>query len=198
MPVLINFKICDNAKECSGIAVCPTGALSWDPKKKTIVTHNKECIACTKCVGQCPVGAIKVAKTKAEFQMLKKEIDDDLRKVSDLFIDRYGAQPVTDSFLIDKLTPGILESARKTVIEVFNDDSIKCLLKSVPIKELLSEYDVNYLKMSVNDQFLEEYKVKQLPALLFFDEQELIGKFEGYLGLNKKEELKEKIKGVLG
>lgn len=30
MPVLINFKICDNAKDCSGIAVCPTGALSWE------------------------------------------------------------------------------------------------------------------------------------------------------------------------
>ena len=30
MAVLVNFKICDNAKECGGITVCPTGALSYD------------------------------------------------------------------------------------------------------------------------------------------------------------------------
>ena len=36
MPVLINFKICDNAKECGGIEVCPTGALSYDDENKSI------------------------------------------------------------------------------------------------------------------------------------------------------------------
>ena len=37
MSVLINFKICDNAKECSGVEVCPTEALSWNEKKKNII-----------------------------------------------------------------------------------------------------------------------------------------------------------------
>ena len=36
MAVLINFKICDNAKECNGIEVCPTGALSWDKKNQNL------------------------------------------------------------------------------------------------------------------------------------------------------------------
>ena len=35
MKALINFKICDNAKECSGISVCPTGAMSFDEEKCT-------------------------------------------------------------------------------------------------------------------------------------------------------------------
>lgn len=35
MAVLVNFKICDNAKECGGIEVCPTGALSWDEENET-------------------------------------------------------------------------------------------------------------------------------------------------------------------
>lgn len=42
MAVLVNFKICDNAKECSGIEVCPTQALSWDEKEETIVIDNNK------------------------------------------------------------------------------------------------------------------------------------------------------------
>ena len=41
MSVLINFKICDNAKECGGIEVCPTGALSWDEENETIKIDNE-------------------------------------------------------------------------------------------------------------------------------------------------------------
>ena len=40
MPVLINFKICDNAKECGGIAVCPTGAISYVENKESLVIDN--------------------------------------------------------------------------------------------------------------------------------------------------------------
>ena len=46
MSVLINFKICDNAKECSGIAVCPTGALSWNEEENKIEIDNTRCVAC--------------------------------------------------------------------------------------------------------------------------------------------------------
>ena len=34
--VIINRSICDNAPECSGIEVCPSGALSWDEEKERI------------------------------------------------------------------------------------------------------------------------------------------------------------------
>lgn len=44
MSVLVNFKICDNAKECGGILTCPTGALSWDEEKETININNEKCI----------------------------------------------------------------------------------------------------------------------------------------------------------
>ena len=51
MAVLINFKICDNAKECGGIAVCPTGALSYDDEKESIVIDNDPNV---KYVSLCP------------------------------------------------------------------------------------------------------------------------------------------------
>lgn len=200
MPVLINFKICDNAKECSGIEVCPTGALSWDEKKKTIAIDNSKCISCGKCEEACPVGAIKVAKDEKEYKRIKKEIEEDSRRASDLFIDRYGATPIHPAFLIDpsKFEIQILEATRLAVAELFNNDSIRCLLYSIPIKELFKDFDVKYRKVEVKrNQLLKKYKIKELPALLFFDNGELIGKIEGYYEIKEKKELIEKINKII-
>jgi NAD-dependent dihydropyrimidine dehydrogenase PreA subunit len=195
MPVLINFKICDNAKECNGIEVCPVEALSWSEEKKTIVIDNSKCINCMKCVPACEVHAIKVAKTEEEYEKMKKEIDSDPRKVADLFVDRYGAQPVHHAFLLPegKFDIEILESAKLTVLELFNDDSIMCLLKSIPIKELFQDLDIKYRRMEADGSFLEKYGIKELPALLFFQDGKLKGKIEGYYNNKEKEELKKKI-----
>ena len=65
MSVLVNFKICDNAKECGGIAVCPTGALSWNEKKGTIEINNEKCISCGLCEKECSIGEIAFAKNEA-------------------------------------------------------------------------------------------------------------------------------------
>ncbi|MBU0897971.1 MAG: 4Fe-4S dicluster domain-containing protein [Patescibacteria group bacterium] len=62
MSVLINFKICDNSKDCNGIKVCPVGAIFWDEKRKTVAVNNKKCISCGMCEKSCLIGAIRVAK----------------------------------------------------------------------------------------------------------------------------------------
>ena len=74
MSVLINFKICDNAKECGGIAVCPTGALSWDEENETIKIDNSKCICCGACERSCPIGAIKVAFSDEERDEISEEL----------------------------------------------------------------------------------------------------------------------------
>ena len=94
MSILINWKICDNAKECSGIEICPTKALFWDEENKKIIIDNSKCINCGKCVEACKVNAIHLAKTDEEYNEIKKEIDEDPRKISDLFVDRYGGESV--------------------------------------------------------------------------------------------------------
>ena len=128
MSVLINFKICDNSKDCNGIAVCPVKAFYWDEKKKTLKIDNSKCISCGKCEDSCPVNAIRVARNEQEYKNIKKEIDEDPRKVSDLFVDRYGATSVSPAFLIspDKFEVQILESSKPAVVEFFKNSSIKC------------------------------------------------------------------------
>jgi NAD-dependent dihydropyrimidine dehydrogenase PreA subunit len=198
MTAIINFKICDNSSECSGINSCPNGAFRWNDKKKTIEIDNKKCTSCGTCEKACPVGAIRVAIDKAELKKIKKEISEDKRKISDLFVDRYGAQPIHDAFLekeenVDKL---LNISKIPIMIEFFNADSIRCLLYSIPIKELFSG-QIRYNKIELKtDKLLKKYKIKKLPALLFFNNGKLVGKIEGYYERSQIKEIKNKINKI--
>lgn len=199
MSVLINFKICDNAKECNGIAVCPTGALFWDTKKKSVGIDNKKCVSCGKCEKSCEVSAIHVAKNAKEYTKIEKEIKEDPRKVTDLFVDRYGAQPIHTAFLIpdSKFQLEVLESEKLVAVECFDDDSVMCLLKSISIKELLRGYFVKYRKMIIGNELLGKLRIKKLPALLFFKKGKLLGKIEGYYEVKQKNELLQKIGKII-
>jgi thioredoxin 1 len=201
MSVLINFKICDNSKDCNGIAVCPTHTIAWDEKKKTIIIDNSKCISCGKCEESCPVSAIMVAKNDQEYKRIQKEIDEDPRNVSDLFVDRYGAASVSPAFNIpsDKFEVQIIESSKPAVVELFKDSTIKCLLHSIPIKELLGNYDVKYRKINVSDDdsLLKKYKIKELPSLLFFNKGKLIDKIEGHHRIGEINEMKKRIDSII-
>lgn len=201
MAVLINFKICDNLKDCSGIAVCSVGAFYWDGQKKTIAVDNKKCISCGQCEEACPVGAIRVVQTQEEYQKIKKEIDEDPRKVSDLFVDRYGAEPLDPAFFVsrDKFRIQILEATQIAVVEFFSPDSIRCLLYSIPIKDLFGDYNVKYRKIKVKkgDPLLKKYKVTKLPSMLFFKDGRLRGKIEGYYDRKQKKFLVKEIRKIM-
>lgn len=200
MPVLINFKICDNAKECGGIAICPTGALKWNEEKETIQIDNEKCISCGQCESECPIGAIRVAKTEEEYKKIKEEIDNDPRSQKDLFVDRYGAAPLSERFIAAPETlEEKIDKSEMIIIELFNDDSIECLLKSIPIKDIFKELPDNTLfyKMECNDNIKKRLSIDELPALLVYENGEIAGKVEGYYPIDQKEELLEKIKQLI-
>jgi len=196
---LINFKICDNSEDCIGIEVCPTKAFYWDEKNKKLAIDESRCINCDKCEKSCPVGAIRFAKNQKEYKSIKKEIKKDQRKASDLFVDRYGAEPVHPAFLIDekKFEVQILRSTKLAAVELFNNDSIQCLFNSIHMKELLEGLDIKYRKMGTeNEELLKRYKVKKFPSLLFFKDEKLVGKIDGYYDKSNKNELMKKIKSI--
>lgn len=198
MAVLINFKICDNAPECGGVAACPKGALYWDDVAKQVSIDNSKCVSCRKCEGTCGVEAIKVAKTEEEYEKFKKEIEADPRKREDLLVDRYGAQPILDAYQLKaEALEAEISKPELRVVEFYNQDSIMCLLKSIPIKELFAEITDNYKKVEIKDaSLLEKFDVTKLPVLLFFRNGALLGKVEGYYGNEQKEELAQLIKQV--
>lgn len=199
MSVLVNFKICDNAKECSGIAVCPTGALSWDEKNETIKIDNDKCISCGRCEKECPIGAIMVAKNDEEYKKMQKEMDEDERTTKDLFVDRYGAVAISDFFKIE--LDDIKEKAEKdclTLIEVYNPDTAECLLKSIPIKELTKNLpkDTLYYKTE-SDKNIVEYNIKELPSLLVFKNGTLLGHIDGYYTIDDIEIVLSKLGEII-
>lgn len=200
MTALINFKICDNVKECGGIAVCPLGAMYFDENKKTIVVDEKKCTSCGKCEKECPVGAIMVAKTKDEYIKFQKQIESDKRKIKDLFVDRYGAAPLSDFFMItEKNFEEIINKKKLVLIEVYNDDSIQCLLKSIPIKETTNQIKENlfYYKVKLFDNLVKKFGIKELPCLLIFRNNKLLGKIDGYYGAELKGKFVKEIKKIL-
>ena len=200
MAVLVNFKICDNAKECGGVAVCPTGALSWNEEKKTIEIDNEKCICCGACERECPIGAISVAYTDEEYEEKKKEIDEDPRTTKDLFVDRYGAVSISEFFQIE--LDDIKEKMAKdclTLIEFYNPDFAECLLKSIPIKEITENMpaDTMYYKVAIGDDQKEEYEISELPAMLIYKNNKLLGKIEGYYSTEEKDEFFEQLNEII-
>lgn len=200
MAVLINFKICDNAKECGGIAVCPTKALTWDDNRETIVIDNDKCKSCGLCEKNCPIGAFNVAKTKEEYERIKNEIDEDPRTIKDLFVDRYGAAPLSDFFMLKSLE--IEEKIKHkgiTLIELYKDDSIECLIKSIPIKELTEDFkeDTLFYKVEADDEAASKYSVEKFPSLLVFRDNKYLGHIDGYYTTDEKNLLLDKLKKLL-
>lgn len=200
MKALINFKICDNAKECSGIAVCPTGAMYFDEEKDTIIIDDEKCTNCGLCEKECPIGAIMVAKNEAQYKQYIKDIENDPRKTKDLFVDRFGAAPLSEFFIIEenKLDKKI-NNPNLTFIEVFDFDTVACLLKSIPIKDITDNIpeEVFYYKLEKTDNIVNTYNLTELPTLLIFKNEKLLGKVEGYYETSNKDEFEDKIKSVL-
>lgn len=200
MPVLINLKICDNAKECGGVAVCPTGAITFDEEKETLVIDNNKCISCGQCENECPIGAIRVAKDENEYKKIKEEIDNDPRKTKDLFVDRYGAAPLSEFFMLEaEEIEQKIDTDKIVLIELYNDDSIQCLLKSIPIKELVKDLPDTtvFYKVESKKEIEEKYEIKELPTLLIFNKGSLLRKIEGYYTDDNKKEMIEKIKSIV-
>ena len=203
MPVIINFKICDNAEACNAINVCPTGAFHWNSEKKTLEIDKDKCIECGACATSeksCQVGAIRFARTKEALEQIKKEIAEDPRTISDLQADRYGATPINMPFSCsENELDSVLTTTKTCLIEVYNEDSIECLIKSIPVKEILKEIDNStYRKVEVkSEDFKKKYSIKELPSLLIFKDKNLLGKIEGYYSVEQKEDLINLIKEII-
>ena len=145
------------------------------------------------------VNAIRVARNEEEYKIFKKEIDDDPRKVADLYLDRYGAQPILPAFLIKgkDFLKEVEGSAKLVAAEIFENEGIMCMLRSIPLKDLFKGIDIKYRKVESNENIIKKYKIKKLPALLFLKDGKLLGKIEGYFETSEIDDFKKKIGEII-
>jgi len=195
MPAIINFKICDNSSECDGPIVCPTKAITWNKNTKTLEINESKCTNCGLCAKACPVGAIKVA-TGQDLEFIKQEYEKDKRKTSDLFIDRFGAQSTNKTSLISySYFQSLISENNSMVFEVFDSTATMCLINSIPIRELFKKNVLyNRIDINIDKTLINQYRIKELPCLLFFENCQFKDKIEGYFNTTQKETLLAKIK----
>ncbi len=201
MPVLINFKICDNCEDCNGLRVCPTGAFYWDSEKKTIAYDKSKCIGCGACGHCCSNDAIFYTDSEEEANEIQKEIDEDPRTIADLFVERYGAMPVSEQYTFETSEEKVknrINSNRPVIIEFNTNENINCLLKSIPITEIVKVFAKNatYSKFMINENEYEKYDVSETPCLKFYNQGKFLGEIKGYYTLEEFDQLESFINKI--
>ena len=91
-----------------------------------------------------------------------------------------------------------MTGTKPILVEVYTEDTIDCLIKSIPIKEIfkcIGKEDLRYRKVeNTSEEFLTQYNIKELPCLLYIENNEIKWKVEGFYSVEEKEKLFEKIK----
>ena len=204
MPVIINFKICDNCDACNAIPLCPTKAYRYNNEKKTLEIDKDKCIDCGVCATSdktCSVGAIRWSRDLDEFERIKKEIEEDKRTVADLMVDRYGATPINMPFYCkEENLKKVLKTDKVCFVEFYKEELIEYMIKDIKIKEIYKKFDKDFIYRKVvvtDDEILKKYNITELPALVFFKDEKMLGTINGYYSVDMKEELFEKINNIL-
>lgn len=185
MPPIINFKICDNSADCTGIAKCPCGVFSWDESEKHIKLDESKCVECGACADFCTIDALRYANDAEELARFKKEIDEDTRNVAELFVERYGSAPIDDTNLFELSETKVanrIKSNRPVIVEFNQASTIECLLKSVPVADIMAVFnnEATFSRFIVTEADFEKYGITKTPCLRFYYNDELLGSIDGY------------------
>ena len=84
----------------------------------------------------------------------------------------------------------ILSKSDNLLIELFNDDSIMCLLKSIPYTEILENTTyTSYLRCNVGEVGTLKYEVTELPSMLVCKNGKVVKVISGYFEDKNKDQL---------
>ena len=145
------------------------------------------------------MGAILCSRSAKEYMNNQELIANDKRTIKDLFVDRYGAVPLSEFFMINEADLEQRLTTDLTLIELYDNDTLSCLLKSIPIKEITDQLigDIKYYNFEPSPAFQKQYAIKELPTLLIYKNKKLLGKVEGYFTIEQQTEFIAQIKAII-
>ncbi|MBU3956700.1 4Fe-4S binding protein [Patescibacteria group bacterium] len=188
MPGVINYKICDLARECGGFDVCPTGAFFWNKKTKRPDIDNSKCISCGVCVRECPVDAIIIVQTEKELKKVLEDIKNDPRSEKDLWRERLSCQPGRTPPLAKVIAPKnfskeVLKTRETIALDVWSEETLDCRYHSLLWDNLGVSDKVKFKKLDGGKypKLAKKLGVTKLPTLLFFQDGKEIGRKEDYI-----------------
>ena len=93
----------------------------------------------------------------------------------------------------------VMHSQRPFMIELYKEDTIECLLKSIPIKDITDNIDeeVLFYNLEKTDALTEKYNISEYPCLLAFKSGELLGKIEGYYSIDEQADFEAEINKII-
>jgi thiol-disulfide isomerase/thioredoxin len=199
MPIIINHNLCDEAPECGGIAVCPTGAFHYDYKKKKVAIDHSKCTECLKCTlpDACPVGCILYAKDKKQEDRIKKMLSEDPRTAKWLWRERYGCQPGKTppraTIITKENFNKIINKKGYKLIDVWHYEFLDCRAYSVLFSDLLKsikkEIKIYKLDAQKYPKLAKKLNVKKYPTLLLLKDKKGIWRHEGLIKDEQTEEI---------
>mgnify|MGYP001278489233 CR=1 FL=1 len=142
--IIINQKICDKSPDCSGIAVCPTKALSFDEDSKSVKWDQGKCVFCLRCTmpDSCPIGAIMYARDEADEKNILDTINSDPRSGEWLWQERFGVEPGQPSIakeLNETNFEDVFYSSENNLIDIWHEDYLNCRLHSILYQDIQKE-----------------------------------------------------------
>lgn len=171
--IIINQKICDKSPDCGGIAVCPSGALSFGQDSRAVKWDQNKCIFCLRCTlpDSCPIGAIMYARDEASEKTIIDTINSDPRSEDWLWQERLGVEPGKPSIakeLTDQNFQEVFDSSENSLVDIWHEDYLNCRLHSILYQDIQKEIDnLTFYKLDAKKypQLIEKLGVKIFPTL---------------------------------
>lgn len=189
--IVINHNLCDEAPECGGIEVCPTGAFHYDYRRKRIAIDESKCTLCLRCTlpDTCPVGCILFARTIGDEKRIKKMIKEDPRTAKWLWQERYGCQPgqtpPTAEIITAENFTSVLDTNGLKLIDAWHIDYLDCRVHSVLFSDLLKgiKMDVSIFKLDAQEfpKYAKKLKVQEYPTMILLDGDKEVWRHEGLI-----------------
>lgn len=195
MPVLIDYRVCDNAPGCGASRACPTGAIAYDRHENKVLVNNDNCIDCEHqpCVHYCPAGAVKFAATYEELEKLKAAVESSSLSRDDLLEQKYGIRPGDPRELGPNLihvddenfAAEVVNSPLPVVVDFWAEWCAPCRILAPTFKALAAEYEgrVRFAKLDTEEapRTAARYGIMSIPTMLFFVDGRVVDQAVGAL-----------------